>query len=79
MKVKEVEIVYDKKNGVYTEVRVIEDVEKIYRDLARMLVHKKLHSCKWIKRITDRTNYDGTRTIDIYEDNGIRRRFIVED
>lgn len=35
----------------------------IYDRLAHELIAKKLHACTYISRITDRNNYDGTRTI----------------
>lgn len=43
-----------------------------WEDLARMTMNKYVHKCPWIKRVKNETNYDGTRTMTFYEDNGKR-------
>lgn len=51
---------------------------KIYKSLASDLLAKKVHKCTYINRICDRSNYDGTRTITVYYDNGTKSVYIVE-
>lgn len=50
----------------------------IYTSLASDLLAKKVHKCTYITRITDRSNYDGTRTIVVYYDNGTKSVYIVK-
>jgi len=54
-----------------------EDVFEVYKDLSNDLIHKKLHNCSYITRITDESNYDGTRTITAYYTDGVKGVYIV--
>lgn len=70
---------YEKKeNGKYVETWRTENREGIYERLAQALISKKLHHCTYYKRITDNNNYDGTRTIVMYDDIGGRNIFRIE-
>ena len=62
----------DKKEGSCSFVR-----ENAWEYLARSVINKKIHNVKWIKRIKEQTNYDGTRTLTSYEENG-KRIFIYK-
>ena len=55
-----------------------EDVNEVHERLMHDLIAKKLHGCTYITRITDRSNYDGTRTIEVYYDNCTKCVYIVE-
>lgn len=67
------------KNGREWETsNIITDKETIHRYLSHDLIAKKLHSCKYITSIRDRTNYDGTRTIIVSYTDGVRRIYIIE-
>lgn len=46
------------------------NVKDVYRRLSEDLIAKKMHKCSYISRITDRNNYNGTRTIEVYYKNG---------
>lgn len=67
-----------KVNRTYETETVITDVARIYEDLAKELIAKKLHNCTWITRVNDVPNYDGTRTITITYNNGYRSRYTVK-
>ena len=47
-----------------------EDRAKVYEDLACELLNLKVFKSPVYKRMTQHSNYDGTRTITIYQDNG---------
>lgn len=53
------------------------DSAKVYEDLARELVAKKLLGASWIKSVRERTNYDGTRNITVTYDNDCRSIYTV--
>jgi len=71
--------VYVKNERNWDVQRVVTDSAEIYKSLAEDLIHKKLHACKYITSIKDKCNYDGTRTVTTYYDNGVKREYIVED
>lgn len=50
----------------------------VYEDLARDLIHKKLHGASYIRRITDTCNYDGTRDITVYYMENFRSIYTVK-
>lgn len=54
------------------------DPAKVNEDLMRDLIAKKLHKAAYIKTITDRPNYDGTRTIIVTYDNQCRSIYTVK-
>lgn len=51
--------------------------ENAWEDLSRVVINKKIHNVQWIKRIQEKTCYDGTRTLTSYEENG-KRIFIYK-
>lgn len=53
------------------------DVFTVYKALAEDLQAKYVMHCKYITRIIQRPNYDGTRNITVYFDNGVKHEFIV--
>lgn len=70
---------YSKENGKYTNTFTCTDEAEIYKDLASVLISKKLHSCTWVRSIKDTCNYDGTRTITVYHSNGCKDVYTVAD
>lgn len=54
------------------------DAARIHEHLMHDLIAKKLHACRYITGIKDRTNYDGTRTITVTYDNGVRAVYTIE-
>ena len=54
-----------------------EDAAKVYEDLACELLNLKVFKSPVYKRMTQHSNYDGTRTIVIYQDNG-RSVYVVK-
>ena len=72
----EIQTKVDKK---YVTDRTVTDKTEIYEQLAKDLLHKKIHGCTYIKSIKDRTNYDGTRTVTATYDNGVRRIYVIKD
>lgn len=72
-------IIYTKNGGKWAEYQTITDPATLHEKLARDLRAKYIHKAGWITRITDRTNYDGTRTIAAYYDNGVKTVYIVRD
>ena len=53
------------------------DSYTIHTRLMQDLILKKLHNGSAIKTITDRNNYDGTRTITVTYDNGYRNVYTI--
>lgn len=47
-----------------------EDKESVYEALSNDLLYLKVFKSPLYKRMTQYNNYDGTRTIIIYQDNG---------
>lgn len=66
-----------KEGKEWKETYRTEDRAKVYEDLACCLMYSKVFKSPLYKRMTDRPNYDGTRTIIFYQDNG-RSVFVVE-
>ena len=76
---REIKRVVEVKNGSKWEVSHTTTNElTIYKDLASAMISKKLHQCTYIKSIKDVCNYDGTRNITIYYDNGVRSTYTIE-
>lgn len=71
--------VFVKEGNKWIMSSVCTDKTEIYKSLSDDLLHKKIHKCSYIKSIKDMCNYDGTRTIITYYDNGVKRVYIVED
>ena len=53
------------------------DPSTIWERLAQDLIAKKMHKCSYIRSIKDVNNYDGTRTITVYEDNGYKGVYTI--
>lgn len=61
----------------WRETYYTEDQAKVYEDLACELLNLKVFKSPVYKRMTQHPNYDGTRTITIYQDNG-RSVYVVK-
>ena len=70
---------YKKVGSKWEQTYRTTDELEIYKDFANALLCKKIHKCTYIASIKDRTNYDGTRTVTVYYDNGTKAVFIVAD
>ena len=55
------------------------DAEYIYKDLAKSLIAKKINRCTYIRSIKRIPNYDGTQTIVVTHDNGVKAVYTVEN
>lgn len=53
------------------------DVLTVYKALAEDLTNKYVMKCTYITRVVQRPNYDGTRSITVYFDNGVKHEFTV--
>lgn len=63
--------VFEVKSGSrWEETYRTEDRAKVYEDLANELLNLKVFKSPAYKRLTQQNNYDGTRTIVIYQDTG---------
>ena len=68
---------FEIKNGrQWEETYRTEDRAKVYEDLANELLNLKVFRSPTYKRLIQHSNYDGTRTIVIYQDTG-RSVYIV--
>lgn len=76
---KQYRIIEVKEGNKWIVSNTIENAAEIYETLARELLAKKVQMCKWITKITDRTNYDGTRKIVVTYDNGVRSIYQIAD
>mgnify|MGYP003308507354 CR=1 FL=1 len=70
------ETVINSKNETLYET---ENTTQATEDLLSCIVAKKIHRCTWVRTIKDTCNYDGTRTIKIFENCRIKRIFLVKD
>ena len=76
---KTISYVYEKKAGRnYTETYRTTDPATVYQRLASTLCAKYINCASWVKRITTTINYDGTKTVKAYDDQGGRLVFTVE-
>lgn len=55
-----------------------DEKERIYKDLSYDLLVSKVWKGSGVKKLVDKTNYDGTRTIYVFYGNGFRSKYIVE-
>ena len=69
---------YTKDGRAWTVARIETDATEIYKSLSADLIHKKLHKCKYIRSVADRSNYDGTRTVTVYYIDDVKRVYIVK-
>lgn len=51
----------------------------VYESLSLALINKKIHACTFIKSIKRTPNYDGTQTITVMYDNGVKTVYIVAE
>lgn len=56
-------VIYQKKTPSGYTAEWDNEGEKVWEDLAKDLMAKKLEGCKYIRSIRRRQNYDGTNTI----------------
>ncbi len=76
---RQIEQRYEEKDGrTWKMTYRTEDPEEIYKGLAQQLLSHKVFHASYIKRMEQHNNYDGTRTVTFYEDNGGRRVYIIE-
>lgn len=66
-----------KVNGKYSTSAIWREQELVYRELSHDLWAKHIAKATYIKRITDKSNYDGTREITVLYDNGVKRIYTV--
>ena len=65
-------------NGKYHVTFTETDPNCVHESLMKDLIAKKLHKCSYIRSIKDVPNYDGTRNIVVYYDNGFRNTYTVK-
>ena len=53
------------------------DEKQVYTRLASELTAHYIHKAAYIRRIVDRSNYDGTRTTTVYYENARKGVYIV--
>lgn len=66
-----------KVNGKYSTSAIWRDENLVYKELSHDLWAKHVAKVTYIKRITDRNNYNGTREITVLYDNGVKRIYTV--
>lgn len=71
-------LVEKKVDNAWVETFRENDESKIWESLAKDLIAKKLHKATWIRSVRDSSNYDGTRDITVYYDNGVRSIYTVK-
>ena len=71
-------LVEQKVNNAWVETFRETDENKIWESRAKDLIAKKLHKATWIRSVRDSSNYDGTRDITVYYDNGVRSIYTVK-
>lgn len=77
---KNISLVIDKKiNNKWKETYKTTDEKEIYKALAQNVIAKKFHKCSYIRSIKECTNYDGTRKVVVYYDNGVRATYTIYD
>lgn len=69
-----------KENGKYKTAKLDYDTDEkeVYKSLLHDLIAKKFNGCTYITRIVKRNNYDGTITVTVTYDNGVRNIYTVE-
>lgn len=75
-----IERVAQKKVGNKWETtHIMTDQFEIYRALSNDLIAKKLNGCSYIRSIKRTPNYDGTQTIVVLYNNGVKATYTVTD
>lgn len=59
-----------KEGRSWRETYRTEDPAEIYKSLSHELMSSKVFHASYYKRMEQRNNYDGTRTVTFYQDNG---------
>ena len=67
---KEMRVFEVKEGKTWKETFRTENLEQIYKDLAQELLNCKVFKSQYYKKMTQNSNYDGTRTITFYQNNG---------
>lgn len=70
--------VYDGKSGKWELTNTCENAKEVYEYLSQDLIHKQLHKCKYITRITDTCLYNGFREITVYYNNKVKAIYVVK-
>jgi len=68
---------YTKEGRTWKESYTNNNPADVYESLSLALIAKKIHSCSYIKSIKRISNYDGTQTITVNYDNGVKTVYIV--
>jgi hypothetical protein len=55
------------------------DEAEVYKRLAKDLIAKKINHAPIIRTIKRYSNYDGTQTIEVVQDNGVKIVYVVEN
>ena len=71
--------VYIKDGKNYIETYTTTDLETIYRRLANTLIAKKINCCKYVQSIKRVNLYNGFQKITVFENNGCKEEYIIED
>ena len=66
-----------KVNGKYSTSAIWRDAETVYKELSNDMWAKYIAKATYIKRITDKSNYNVTREITVLYDNGVKRVYTV--
>lgn len=75
---KQIKRTFEVKEGkAWRETYRTEDRAKVYEDLANELMNLKVFKSPVYKSVTQRPNYDGTRTVIIYQEGG-RSVYVIE-
>lgn len=75
---KKISRAYEKKEGrKYIETYRTEDENQVYKDFANEIMYKLVFKCPEYKSMKQYSNYDGTRTVIFYQDNG-RSIYIIK-
>lgn len=68
-----------KEGRTWKESYINNNPADVYESLAHALIAKKLHACSYIKSIKRTNNYDGTQTVTVNYDNGVKTVYIVDN
>ena len=78
MDIKEVWKIERKTGRTWETTYETHDSKVIYKQLATDLIYNKLCKTPYIKRIRDKNNCNGSRTIIVMYDNDVRSTFIIQ-
>lgn len=66
-----------KAGNKYNTSAIWRDSDLVYKELCHDMWAKHIAKAAYIKRISDKSNYDGTREITVLYDNGVKRIYTV--